>query len=154
LKLYKLKRNRIEIDAPKIAAPFQPGIRPDNDWVQYTPNMSESDLAAHWKKPFTVKPELGFYAYKKVTKLRVVDDRVLSEPDFLNEAYMNFFMDKSKVIYEEVLTIFQMCGKKDLHRVPWTTSYTIVTFFLYFNLKTNKQFLEKNVGHVWFPFRK
>ena len=99
LKLYKLKRNRIEIDAPKIPAPFQPGIRPDNDWIQYTPNMSESDLAAYWKKPFSVKPEQGFYAYKKVTKLRVVDDRVLSEPDFLNEAYMNFFMDKSKVIY-------------------------------------------------------
>ena len=99
MKLYKLKRNRIEIDAPKIPAPFQPGIRPDNDWIQYTPNMSESDLAAYWKKPFSVKPEQGFYAYKKVTKLRVVDDRVLSEPDFLNEAYMNFFMDKSKVIY-------------------------------------------------------
>ena len=112
MKLYKLKRNRIEIDAPKIPAPFQPGIRADNDWIQYTPNMSESDLAAYWKKPFSVKPEQGFYAYKKVTKLRVVDDRVLSEPDFLNEAYMNFFMDKSKVIYSGVLKTVRVCGTK------------------------------------------
>ena len=66
-------------------------------WVQYTPNMSLSDLEAYWEKPFTVKPEIGFYAWRKITKLRLVDDRVLSEPEFLAEAFMNFFSDKSKL---------------------------------------------------------
>ena len=66
-------------------------------WVQYTPNMNQTDLEAYWKNPFTVKPELGFYAWKKKTKLRLVDDRVLSEPEFLGDAYMNFFSDKLKL---------------------------------------------------------
>ena len=59
--------------------------------------MSLSDLEAYWEKPFTVKPEIGFYAWRKITKLRLVDDRVLSEPEFLAEAFMNFFSDKSKL---------------------------------------------------------
>ena len=97
MKLYKLKRNKTEIDAPEIVAPFHPGIREDNMWLQYTPNMNQKDLETYWKKPFTVKPEMGFYAWKKITKLRLVDDRVLNEPDFLGKAYMNFFSDKTKL---------------------------------------------------------
>ena len=75
-----------------------PGIRDDNLWLQYNPNLTPEELKTYWQKPFSVRPEHGFYAWPKPqVKLRLVDDRTLSEPDFVPKAYLNFFQDKQKL---------------------------------------------------------
>ena len=49
-----------------------PGIRPDNLWLQYRPQMTDDELSSYWDKPFSVKPGSGFYAWSKPTiKLHV-----------------------------------------------------------------------------------
>ena len=83
-------------------------------WLQYTPNMNQTDLETYWKKPFTVKPEMGFYTWKKTTKLRLVDDRVLNEPEFLGKAYMNFFSDKTKLEKFIVLNTIEVKKGEDV----------------------------------------
>ena len=89
--------------------------------------MSQSDLEAYWEKPFTVKPEIGFYAWRKITKLRLVDDRVLSEPEFLAEAFMNFFSDKSKL---EKFIGESICMTMQAFRGRSKTTLTIFPSFL------------------------
>ena len=71
-----------------------PGIRDDNLWMQYTPQMTTEELKTYWAKPFSVKPEAGFYAWKKEHKLRLVDERSLTEPE--TKAFLDFFNDKEK----------------------------------------------------------
>ncbi len=98
LKLYKIKRLRTEVDAPKVVIKH-PGIRDDNAWMQYNSNLSDADLQEYWSKGFTVKPELGFYTWSKSGKftLRQVDDRILKDPGFVSEAFLNFFQDPAKL---------------------------------------------------------
>ena len=69
--------------------------------------MSEDDLKNYWKQPFSVKPEMGFYAWKKPqVALRVPDDTELIEPAFVREAFLAFFQDKTKFEkYMELNTI-------------------------------------------------
>ena len=52
-----------------------PGLRSDNEFLQYNTSMSEQELIDYWKKPFSVKPANGFYAWTKPQiVLRISDD--------------------------------------------------------------------------------
>ena len=76
---------------------FQPGLRSDNEWMQYKGDMTEKDLEIYWEKPYNVKPELGFYAWAKPqTTLRVPDDAELVEPSFVRDKFLEFFNDPTK----------------------------------------------------------
>ena len=97
LKLYKVKKQKTEIEPPIVSA-NHPGHRQDNSWMQYDSKMSEKDLENYWTKPFAVKPQLGFYAWPvPKVKLRISDDTTLTQPDFVPNAFMEFFSDKTKL---------------------------------------------------------
>jgi len=87
LKLCKVKRKRIVAKSDQLSedgvsgvhengeadAKIRPGIRPDNLWMQYKSQMSESELSEYWEKPFSVNPAVGFYSWPKPeVKLHVV----------------------------------------------------------------------------------
>ena len=101
MKIYKVKKKRAHIDSPPITGKpgsgVAPGLRDDNEWLQYNGSMTEQELEEYWQKPFNVKPDLGFYAWAKPqVTLRSPDDSELQKPIFIREAFMNFFQDETK----------------------------------------------------------
>ena len=86
MKIYKVKRQRLEVESPNISE-NHPGSRQDNAWMQYD---SSKDLETYWSEPFSVKPEMGFYAWTKPkVKLRKAEKNVDSvEPQFVREAIL------------------------------------------------------------------
>lgn len=50
--------------------PPKPGCREDNEWLQYK-SMSDRELEAYWRQPFTIKPWFGFHGYTDPVTLRV-----------------------------------------------------------------------------------
>ena len=80
LKICKVKRKRVVVSTKEMSergeannlenghsdkAAVRPGIREDNLWLQYKSEMSETELAEYWEKPFLVNPSTGFYAWSK-----------------------------------------------------------------------------------------
>ena len=96
LKIYKVKRNHTKIKIPT-SNKIEPGIRSDNEWLQYKSNMTENELQEYWQKPYSVKPEIGFYTWPKPkVKLHLPDDTILSNPNYVSVAFLDFFNDKTK----------------------------------------------------------
>ena len=94
LKIYKVKRERFEIEPPKVLQ-SHPGARQDNAWMQYD---SSKDLQTYWSEPFSVKPEMGFYAWTQPkVKLRRAESQIdLKNPKFLKTEILNFFQNVEK----------------------------------------------------------
>ena len=95
MKIYKVKRQRVEIPSPSISQ-SHPGSRSDNAWMQYD---SSKDLQTYWSEPFSVKPEMGFSAWTQPkVKLRKAEDKVeFSTPAFLRQSILGFFQDPVKL---------------------------------------------------------
>ena len=77
MKIYKCQKEKVEIDPPIIKSQElnNPGLRCDNEFLQYNTKMSEQELIDYWNKPFSVKPANGFYAWTKPqVVLRISDD--------------------------------------------------------------------------------
>ena len=59
---------------------------------------SENDLRTYWKKPYSVKPEMGFYSWTKdKVKLRVVDDTEHKIPEYFESIVLDFFSNEAKL---------------------------------------------------------
>ena len=96
LKIYKVKKKNIQIESPSVNK-IEPGLRSDNQWLQYKSDMTENELQEYWQKSYSVKPEIGFYTWTKPkVKLHVPDDTQLRYPDFVPVAFLNFYNDKTK----------------------------------------------------------
>ena len=83
------------MDQPNVEV--HPGLRSDNEFLQYKA-MSEQELQDYWKKPFSAKPETGFYAWTKpqiVLSLSEEEPKV-SKQSFLTNCFMTFFGDGVK----------------------------------------------------------
>ena len=77
MKIYKRQKKKVKIDPPNIKSQElnNPGLRSDNEFLQYKGKMSEQELIDYWNKPFSVKPANGFYAWTKPqVVLRISDD--------------------------------------------------------------------------------
>ena len=74
-------------------------MREDNEWMQYRQEFkSEEDVKEYWSKPFSVKPEMGFYTWTKdKVKLRVVDDTPNKIPDYFGQIILNFFSQEANL---------------------------------------------------------
>ena len=128
MKLYKIKKARKRIQTPTTSQmDFHPGSRQDNAWMQYVSKMSPDELKAYWKRPFSVKPEMGFYGWPKPEiVLRVPDDTELQEPSFVRDAFLSFFQDKSKL--EKFIELNSMEFKKgeDIFSVDKAQFYSAI----------------------------
>ena len=59
---------------------------------------SEEDFREYWEKPFSVKPEMGFYSWSKdKVKLRTVDDTKHKIPEYFEQIIVNFFSQETNV---------------------------------------------------------
>ena len=99
MKIYKVKRPKTTIDHPDdfVQDAIKPGIRSDNEWLQYKKNMTEEETIEYWNKPFSVKSDTGFYTWTKPQiVLRISDDSHLDEPSFLWDSFTKFFKNDSK----------------------------------------------------------
>lgn len=95
--MYKVKRKRAEIPSPAITS-AHPGIRSDNMWMQYNAalNPEDSSLQDYWNKPFSVKPELGFYGWNQPQiTLRLIDDSLNQDADCCGP-FLDFLQDQIK----------------------------------------------------------
>lgn len=98
LKIYRVKRKHTQIEKPSSIDKIEPGLRNGNEWLQYKSNMTENELLEYWQKPYSVKPEIGFYTWPKPkVKLHLPDDDTrLCNPNYVPLAFLNFFNDKTK----------------------------------------------------------
>ena len=99
LKIYKCQKKKVKIDSPNTKSQElnNPGLRSDNEFLQYKANMSEQQLIEYWKKPFSVKPANGFYAWTKPQIfLRISGNSKETTPIFLTNCFETFFHDDSK----------------------------------------------------------
>ena len=82
---------------PETSDTISPGLRSDNEWLQYKSDMSEQEIIEYWDKPFNVKKQAGFYTWSKSQIiLRKSDDSQLQNPSFLCDNFTKFFNDLSK----------------------------------------------------------
>ena len=73
----------------------------------------EKDLQNYWKKPFSVKPEMGFYSWTKDhVKLRVVDDIPNKIPQYFEDTILNFFSQEANMkLFIELISIEHKKGE-------------------------------------------
>ena len=71
----------------------------DNEWMQYRMNINKAtDFRGYWEKPYSVKPEMGFYSWSKdKIKLRAVDDIEEKIPKYFEQIILNFFSQDTNV---------------------------------------------------------
>ena len=92
-----MKKAREVLVKPETSDTISPGLRSDNEWLQYKSDMSEQELIEYWDKPFNVKKQAGFYTWSKSQIiLRKSDDSQLQNPSFLCDNFTKFFNDLSK----------------------------------------------------------
>ena len=99
LKIYQIQKKKVKVDPPtsKSQELNNPGLRSDNEFLQYKTNMSDQELIDYWNKPFSVKPANGFYTWTKPQiGLRLSDDTRVTTPSFLKNCFETFFNDNSK----------------------------------------------------------
>jgi len=60
--IWSSNQNQFSLNSKK--KPVILGIRPDNLWLQYR-TMPRDELIEYWKRPFSVDPSVGFYAWLK-----------------------------------------------------------------------------------------
>ena len=79
LKICKVKRKRTVVPTDQLprSSPqdqtengdtdlkVRPGVRSDNEWMQYKSEMSEQELSDYWDHPFSVNAAAGYYAWPK-----------------------------------------------------------------------------------------
>ncbi len=111
LKLKKTRRTRIEVpDEQKQEQKGLAGCREDNEWMQYDSKMSDADLESYWRRPFSVKPWLGFgERYPKPLKMRTVDETRVPE-GALRDAFEKSFGSSEYV--ERLLSLNAVEHKK------------------------------------------
>ena len=76
---------------------LQPGIRQDNQHLLYNHEFSEEELREYWEKPFTVKPDIGFYEWKTLEVFHLPHETHLEFPKSLRESILKFFSDPNKL---------------------------------------------------------
>ena len=85
---------------------LQPGIRPDNEHLLYNHEFSEDVLKEYWKKPFTVKPDTGFYDWRTTEVFHLPHETHLEFPETFRKCLLKFFLDPTKVkSFMELLVI-------------------------------------------------
>ena len=52
-----MKKAREVLVNPETSDTISPGLRSDNEWLQYKSDMSEQELIEYWDKPFNVKKQ-------------------------------------------------------------------------------------------------
>ena len=103
LKVCRSPRPSSEMEAPTMEDNphhFKPGLRKDNLWLQYDPNLQQDKAAlkAYYSKPFLVKSYPGFYAWPKGRlKMRVSSDQPMTLPDHISHAVVQFFSQPSNM---------------------------------------------------------
>ena len=67
--------------------------------MQYQINIkNEEDFRSYWEKPYSVKPEMGFYSWSKdKVKLRIVDDIEEKIPKYFEQIILSFFSQDANV---------------------------------------------------------
>ena len=67
--------------------------------MQYRMNINKAaDFRGYWEKPYSVKPEMGFYSWSKdKIKLRTVDDIEEKIPKYFEQIILNFFSQDTNV---------------------------------------------------------
>uniref|UniRef100_A0A0K2T807 Proteasome activator complex subunit 4 n=1 Tax=Lepeophtheirus salmonis TaxID=72036 RepID=A0A0K2T807_LEPSM len=112
LKVIKVKKARKSVQISNVGNYLKPGVREDNNWMQYKRFESEEDLKEYWDKPFCVKTNVGYYYwFDGETKLRTVDESVpevdknnirasISEK-FLNDEFINKLIDLNSIEHKK-----------------------------------------------------
>ncbi|CAB4058930.1 PSME4 [Lepeophtheirus salmonis] len=112
LKVIKVKKARKSVQISNEGNYLKPGVREDNNWMQYKRFESEEDLKEYWDKPFCVKTNVGYYYwFDGETKLRTVDESVpevdknnirasISEK-FLNDEFINKLIDLNSIEHKK-----------------------------------------------------
>ena len=67
--------------------------------MQYQMNINnEANFRSYWEKPYSVKPEMGFYSWSKdKVKLRTVDDIEEKIPKYFEQIIFTFFSQEANV---------------------------------------------------------
>ena len=82
--------------------------------MQYQMDIkNDEDLKNYWEKPFSVKPEMGFYCWTKdKVKLRVVDDTKNKIPQYFEQIILKFFSEDSNLkLFIELISIEHKKGE-------------------------------------------
>ena len=70
-------------------------------------------MKTYWDKPYSVKPEMGFYCWtKEKVKLRVVDDTKNKIPEYFEQVILEFFSEDSNLkLFIELISIEHKKGE-------------------------------------------
>jgi len=104
LKLAKLKTRKTGLAAlvpaeARAAAGSRPGLREDNQVLQYRDSMEEGELEQYWAKPFVVKSYLGYHGWpEEDTTVRLVHqaEDFQHTSDSVLGVIADFFLDEAK----------------------------------------------------------
>lgn len=81
----------VTIPVPTITPPFHPGIRPDNQFLQYRSEMSEKELKDYWDKPILSKQYVGYYTFPEPLKMKKPGPRKIPETARIRPLFHKYF---------------------------------------------------------------
>ena len=107
LKLIKIPSNKVPLsqfvpDHGSVSV-SRPGVRDDNQCLQYRGDMTEAEVQSYWSKPFIVKSYIGYYSWPAKDSQQATARMIHSakdfalEPDSVKEMIAQFFMDEAKI---------------------------------------------------------
>ena len=107
LKLSKIPSNKVPLSelvpGHETVEVSKPGVREDNQCLQYRGQMSEAELRSYWSKPFIVKSHVGYYTWparachQDTARLIHTSQDFALQPDSVREMISQFFMDETKM---------------------------------------------------------
>jgi len=102
IKLVKLTGQKVPLaDLIPEVEPEGPGLREDNEWLQYRADMEPAELETYWGKPFLVKSYMGYWAWGRTQKDKARLPHKPSvyqlEPESIRSLISQFFLDEGTV---------------------------------------------------------
>lgn len=106
LKLSKLPSNKVTLSAlvPEYdTLPVsKPGVRPDNQCLQYKGAMTDAEIQSYWSQPFVVKSYVGYYnwpgkGHQDTARMTHSSDDFTLQPDSVRGLIAQFFLEESKM---------------------------------------------------------
>ena len=106
LKLCKIPSVKVPIS--KIAPDYdsvlvtKPGVRDDNQCLQYRGSMTEAEIQSYWSQPFIVKSYVGYYSWpqkgnKDTARMIHSLKHFTLQPQSVRELIAQFFLEESKM---------------------------------------------------------
>jgi len=102
IKLVKLPGVKVPLaDLVPEIQPEGPGLREDNEWLQYKADMEPAELETYWGKPFLVKSYMGYWAWGRLegdkARLPHKPGVYQLEPESIRSLISQFFLDEGTV---------------------------------------------------------